>query len=158
MNLKKIGCGQFIIKFNILLLFMAIAVISLVVGCATTPASSPFSPRSINEVRFRDRSKSEYDDEVRVTVAVPSAEENRALFGADLALKEIQPVWVKVENHSDRTYYLISAAVDPNYYSPNETSFAVHGGLTRSEKKEMENYFRAMNFRNPILPYTAVSG
>jgi hypothetical protein len=95
---------------------------------------------------------------VRVTVAVPTAEENKALFSANLALKEIQPIWVKVENHSDRTYYFISSATDPNYFSPNETSFAVHGGLSRSDQKEMENYFRSMNFRNPILPNTAVSG
>ena len=110
---------------------MAITLISLIIGCATAQVSSSFSPRSINEVKFRDRSQSKYDDEVRVTVAVPSAEENQALLSANLALKEIQPVWVKVENHSDRTYYLISAATDPNYFSPNETAFAVHGGLSR---------------------------
>jgi hypothetical protein len=128
------------------------------IGCATTVASTPFEPTSINEVRFRDRSLSKHDDEVRVTVAVPSAEENQALFSANLALKEIQPVWVKVENHSDQTYYLISAATDPNYFSPNETAFAVHGGLSRSDQKKMENHFRSMSIRNPILPQTAVSG
>jgi hypothetical protein len=128
------------------------------IGCATSVTSTSFNPTSINEVRFRDRSQSEHDDEVRVTVAVPSAEENTALFGANLALKEIQPVWVKVENHSDRTYYLISAATDPNYYSPLETAFAVRSGLDQSGRNEMEKYFRRMNFRNPILPNTAVSG
>jgi len=128
------------------------------IGCATTVASTPFEPTSINEVRFRDRSLSKHDDEVRVTVAVPTATENQALFSANLTLKEIQPIWVKVENHSDRTYYLISAATDPNYFSPNETAFAIHGGLSRPEQKKMENYFRSMSFRNPILPHTAVSG
>jgi hypothetical protein len=128
------------------------------IGCATTVASTPFEPTSINEVRFRDRSLSKHDDEVLVTVAVPTATENQALFSANLALKEIQPIWVEVENHSDRTYYLISAATDPNYFSPNETAFAVHGGLSRSDQKKMENYFRLMSFRNPILPHTAVSG
>jgi len=128
------------------------------IGCATTVASTPFEPTSINEVRFRDRSLSKHDDEVRVTVAVPTATESQALFSANLALKEIQPIWVEVENHSDRTYYLISAATDPNYFSSNETAFAVHGGLSRSDQKKMENYFRSMSFRNPILPHTAVSG
>ena len=88
-----------------------------------------------------------------MTVAVPSAEETTALFGANLAGKEIQPVWVKVENHGERIYYLINNAVDPNYYSPIEAAFAVH-----SDRSEIENYFRSMNFRNPILPNTAVSG
>jgi len=155
---RKASCGQFIRRLNMLWLLVSMTLMSLIIGCATAQVSSSFSPRSINEVRFRDRAQSKYDDEVRVTVAVPSTEENKALFSANLALKEIQPVWVKVENHSDRTYYLISAAIDPNYFSPNETSFTVHGGLSRSDQKEMENYFRSMNFRNPILPDTAVSG
>jgi hypothetical protein len=137
---------------------LVLLVVMLLISCASTPMTTSFKPISINEVKFRDRAQSKYDDEVRVTVAVPTAEENRALFSANLSLKEIQPIWVRVENHSDRAYYLISAAVDPNYYSPNETSFAVHGGLSQPAKKEMANYFRSMNFRNPILPHTAVSG
>ena len=155
---KKRRCCQLICKLNTLWVLGLIPLMSLIIGCATAQVSSSFSPRSINEVRFLDRSQSEYDDEVRVTVAVPSAEENKALFSANLSIKEIQPIWVKVENHSDRTYYLISAAADPNYYSPNETSFTVHGGLSQSDQNEMENYFRSMSFRNPILPNTAVSG
>ncbi|MFZ1954723.1 MAG: LssY C-terminal domain-containing protein [Desulfobacterales bacterium] len=127
-------------------------------GCATTRTTSPFEPKSINEVRFRDRAQSKNDPDVRVTTSVPSAEETEAIFGANLAGKEIQPIWVKVENHSDRTYYLVSAAVDPNYFSPNEASNAVGGGLGKSAQKEIEYYFRSMTFRNPILPNAAVSG
>jgi len=152
------NCCQQIGKINKLGLLGTVALMSLAIGCATAPVSSSFDPQSINEVRFRDRLQSKHDDEVRVTVAVPSAEENKALFSANLASREIQPIWVKVENHSDRTYYLISAATDPNYFSPNETAFAVHSGLSRPEQTKMENYFRSMSFRNPILPHTAVSG
>ena len=89
--------------------------------------SRELKPASINEVRFLDRSKSIYDNEVRVTTAVPTVEEAEALFGTNLAEKEIQPVWVKVENHGDRIYYLVTTAVDPNYFSPNEATFAVGG-------------------------------
>jgi hypothetical protein len=150
--------GQIIGAKNATWIILAAVLVLMFTGCASSGTSSSFEPSSVNEVRFRDRAQSKYDDEVRVTVAVPSAEENKALFSANLALKEIQPIWVKVENHSDRTYYLISAAIDANYFSPNETSYAVHGGLSQSGRKEMENYFRSMNFRNPILPNTAVSG
>jgi hypothetical protein len=104
-------------------------------GCATTRTKSPFEPKSINEVRFRDRAQSEYDQDVRVTAAVPSAEETEAIFGTNLAGVEIQPIWVKIENHSDKTYYLVSAAADPNYFSPNEASHAVHGGLSKTARK-----------------------
>ena len=155
---QNIFCNRFVRAHNTLCIILTLLIVLTLFGCATSATSTSFKPTSINEIRFRDRSQSKHDDDVRVTVAVPSAEENKALFSANLALKEIQPIWVKVENHSDQTYYLISAATDPNYFSPNETAFAVHGGLSRPEKTKMENYFRSMSFRNPILPHTAVSG
>jgi hypothetical protein len=150
--------GQIADATNALWIILACMLVLMFTGCASSGTPTSFEPSSVNEVRFRDRAQSKHDDEVRVTVAVPTAEEIKALFSANLALKEIQPIWVKVENHSDRTYYLISAAVDANYFSPNETSYAVHGRLGQSDRKDMENYFRSMNFRNPILPNTSVSG
>jgi hypothetical protein len=127
-------------------------------GCATTQMPSSYKPRSINEIRFRDRAQSTSDAEVRVSAAVPTAEETLELFSADLIRREIQPVWVKVENHSEQTYYLMSTATDPNYFSPLEAAYAVSSGLVRSHRNELERYFRWMNFENPILPHTAVSG
>jgi hypothetical protein len=127
------------------------------IGCGTPRSSSPFSPKSINEVRFRDRSQSKYDKDVRVTTAVPTAQEAEAIFGVNLAGREIQPIWIRVENHTDRTFYLVSAAVDPNYFSPIEAAYAVHGGFSQ-RKQEMQDYFRSMNFRNPVLAHTAISG
>ena len=130
----------------------------VLVSCATLPISSSYSPGSINEVRFRDRAQSKADAEIRVSVAVPTTEETQTLFQTDLIAREIQPVWVKVENHSDKTYYLISTATDPNYFSPLEVVYAVRGRLLAIYADDMARYFRSMNFRNPILPHTAVSG
>jgi hypothetical protein len=127
-------------------------------GCAAIGGYSNFEHRSINEVRFRDRALSKYDDEVRVTVAVPREDETEELFGADLTRREIQPIWVKVENHSEHVYYLISSAVDPKYFSPNEAAFAAQSGLRPSAREKMARYFRTVSFKNPVLPNTAVSG
>jgi hypothetical protein len=130
----------------------------ILAGCATALFPSSFEPRSVNEIRFRDRAQSRSDHEVRVSAAVPTAKETRALFHVDLLSRQIQPIWVKVENHSDHIYYLISTASDPNYFSPLEASYAVSGGRSKTYRKAMERYFRSVNFRNPILPHTAVSG
>ena len=132
--------------------------LTVLMGCATTQTYTTFEPRSVNEVRFRDRAQTSFDDEVRVSAAVPTAAETHDLFHADLTRREIQPIWVKVENHSDHIYYLISAATDPNHYSPLEAAYAVSRGRSKSHRSEMERYFRSMNFKNPILPHTAVSG
>jgi len=129
----------------------------LLAGCAALPAGI-FHPNVVNEVRFRDRAQSTFDYDVRVSVAVPTADEARMLFNADLHAREIQPVWVKVENHSDRSYYLISAATDANYFSPLEVTYAMTGHLSGSYREDMADHLRALNFRNPIPPNTAVSG
>jgi hypothetical protein len=130
----------------------------LLSGCATSQGPSEFKPASVNEIRFRDRAQSLSDADVRVSAAVPSAEETRAIFGADLYEKEIQPIWVKVENHGDRNQYLILSNADPNHYSPLEAAYLVHGHLGPEDRARMETHFRAMTFRNPVPPHTAVSG
>ena len=130
----------------------------LLSGCALLQSPSSFKPGSINQVRFRDRALSKSDHDIRVTAAVPTAEEARVLFNANLIGREIQPVWVKVENHSNDAYYLISTATDPNHFSPLEAVYTVRGGLFGVYRDDMERFFRSMNFRNPILPNTAVSG
>ena len=154
---KTKSCEPLTRKPNGLWILVTIALMTLLIGCATTQTPSSFNPQSINEVRFRDRSQSKFDDEVRVTVAVPSVEENKALFGVDMSIKEIQPVWIKVENHSDQTYMLLSVSLDSSYFSPMETAYALRGGFSGAARNETESYFRSMNFRNPILPNTAVS-
>jgi len=127
-------------------------------GCAALKTPASFDPPSINEVRFRDRTESKADQDVRVSVAVPTADETKQLFQADLIRREIQPVWVKIENHSKNTYYLISNATDPNHYSPLETAYALGGGFFESYRNKMETYYRSLSFKNPILPNMAVSG
>jgi hypothetical protein len=155
---QNMFCVQIVGMKNALWIMLALLLVLVLVSCATTQTPASFNPKSINEVRFRDRAQTKFDQEVRVTAAVPTAEETEAIFGADLARKEIQPIWVKVENHSDRTYYLVIAGVDPNYFSPIEASYGVRSGLSETDQDAMESHFRAMNFRNPVLPDTAVSG
>jgi hypothetical protein len=138
-----------------------IAILSCVAvfnGCATFQTGASYHPESINAVRFRDRALSKADADVRVTVAVPTREEIQALFDVDLIGKEIQPVWVKIENHSEKAFYLLDEAADPNSFSPLEVVYAVRGGLFDVYRDEMERHFRAVSFKNPIKPNTAVSG
>lgn len=132
--------------------------VMVLAGCSALKDPSAFNPGLINEVRFRDRVQTKFDGDVRVSAAVPTAEETRTLFNADLTGKEIQPIWVKVENHSDRTYYLVSSATDPNYFSPLEVTYAMTGGFSGTYRTEMADYYRSLTFRNPIVPHTAVSG
>lgn len=137
------------------MLLLSILIISPLIfsGCAET-----YHPGSIYDVGFRERAQSKHDEDVRVTVAVLSAEESEELFGVDLARKRIQPVWVRVENHDTKSYWCSSIGLDPDYFSPLETAYAYHPGYSKATKEDIDDYFQHMKFRNPIVPNAAVSG
>ncbi len=69
-----------------------------------------------------DRLHIQEERELRVATAVPSAEETEAIFGSDLYRRNIQPVWVQVENLSNETLALTPMGLDMAYYSPRETA------------------------------------
>jgi hypothetical protein len=122
-------------------------------GCTVYQKPHPF-----HDVPFLERSQSKVDGEVRVTVAVLSAEESRQLFGVNLAGQDIQPVWIRVQNADTIAYWLMSSGLDPDYFSPLEAAYAFHTSIGSSSNQKMDDHFRVMNFRNPIAPGTSVSG
>ena len=130
----------------------------LISGFIFTGCAGIYHPGSIHDVGFRERAQSKHDEDVRVTVAVLSAEESKELFGVALARKGIQPVWVRVENHGTRHYWLSFIGLDSNYFSPLETAYEFHFGYSKAAKEDIDDYFQHMKFKNPIVPNAAVSG
>jgi hypothetical protein len=69
-----------------------------------------------------DRTHEQTIGDVRITTAVPSAIETQEIFGVKLYKNNVQPVWIQVENLSDRTLWFFPAGLDDAYYSPLETA------------------------------------
>ena len=70
-----------------------------------------------------DRVYETLKSEVRVSTAVPSASETEAIFGANLYSRNIQPVWIKVENLGDETLWFLPVGLDEAYFTPIETTY-----------------------------------
>jgi hypothetical protein len=66
---------------------------------------------------------------VRVTTAVPSAEEADAIFGVKLYRQNIQPVWVKVENLGEERLWFLPMGLDTAYFTPIETSYRLQNRI-----------------------------
>lgn len=75
---------------------------------------------------FRDRALTQSDGDLTVSVAVLGADESERVFGAPLATKGIQPVWLNVRNTGSGPYVFLPAAMDPRYYSPLEAAYRFH--------------------------------
>jgi hypothetical protein len=120
-------------------------------GCAT-PQTRPADPTA-----FKNRTKSSAKGNVTVTVAVPTADEAQALYGVNLRLKFIQPVWLAVVNDSTVPYWFLPSGLDPDHFSPSEAAFAFHSGSEDADRKLIEK-FQRLQFKNPVRPGSSEAG
>ena len=125
-------------------------------GCTT------FDPRPENEVPFKERAYRKFTGNVRVTVAVPSAEESRELFGVPMYKKGIQPVWIEIENNEKNPVVFSPWSVDPNYYTPLEAADRNHYALRGDLNAEMDRHFHKLGIgrgmQELVPPGTVRSG
>ncbi|MBW2583643.1 MAG: LssY C-terminal domain-containing protein, partial [Deltaproteobacteria bacterium] len=120
-------------------------------GCAT------YQPVAIDNVPFKQHSQTQVDGNVRVTAAVLTNQEGEQIFGVNLALRWVQAVWIEVENRDNHNYWLISSALDPDYYAPSEIAYNSHHWLSPGANDRMDDRFRQLGFRNPITPDSVVA-
>ena len=69
-----------------------------------------------------DRLYVQTEGDLRLTTAVPSADEAQDIFGFNLYSRNVQPVWVQVENLGDVNMWLLPVGIDAAYYTPLETA------------------------------------
>ena len=123
------------------------------VGCAQFQHQVP------EILPFMDRSQTETDGDVRVTVAVPSAEESQRIFGFSLEGKNIQPVWLEIENNSQTAFFLYHIAMDPDIYSSGEVAWKFQSiTYSKEAQKNIYNLFRENEIDWYFKPGTTTAG
>ncbi|MGD8973310.1 MAG: LssY C-terminal domain-containing protein [Desulfobacterales bacterium] len=122
-------------------------------GCA-----SSFNPRPIEEVPFKERAQTQIESHVRVTATVLSAAECEAKFNVNLYRRNIQPVWLEIENNDDQAVWFSPVGLDPDYFTPFEASFMGRFAIRTSDHDEMDRYFFKGGLGNYVAPGGKVSG
>lgn len=144
------GCTKSrIVRYLSLLL-----IVGMLTGCGAPVWVKPIPP---DKVEFMSRAESMTQGGVTVTVAVPSREETEALFGTSLYNDLIQPVWIEVDNQSQKNYILMKVGVDRMGFSPLEASYQRHSG-DKATRLDMDRFFYSMDFKNPVMAGTVNSG
>jgi len=141
------------------ILFMTLMLLS---GCSVSP-----SPKT-ESLDYRARAETKVDHNISISAVVLSPSETEESFGLPLADKGVQPVWIEIENRSDKAYYLMMLSIDPDYFSPSEVAWMFRskqkmspengegeeaGGL--DDKIEM---FLKRHIPVVVPPHTTVSG
>jgi hypothetical protein len=105
--------------------------IVLVVQALVLPGCVRYRPQPVEEAAFWDRVQVRERAGVRVSAAALGPSESRDTFGVDLARHGIQPVWLQIENGSDRRYVFLQQSVDPKYFAPREAAYRSHFSTTK---------------------------
>ncbi|HXX31952.1 MAG TPA: LssY C-terminal domain-containing protein [Myxococcaceae bacterium] len=121
-------------------------------------ASFSYHHGRLEDVPLADRAMTQSDGRVTATVAALSAKESRALFGTALARSGIQPVWIEVKNGEEVPVWLLSAGLDPDYFSAREAAYVRHTLFAPSANRQMDEFFDEVQFPNPVLPGTTAAG
>jgi hypothetical protein len=151
-DLSKYGRTIMAFHANIRTVAFYIISSSILLGCAT------FNPLPLNEVPFRERTKTQTENDVSVSAVVLSAEETEAAFGLSLYKKGIQPIWLEIENNTQHRMWFAPVSVDPDYFAPLEVAYMHHSGFSKTSKQKMDQYFHQQAIRNTIEPGNVRSG
>ena len=139
----------------------AMAAVGLTLLLLTGACASPFErPAPLDDGPLRARAVTKTDDGIRVSAAVPSGDESRSIFGVDLDQRGIQPLWLEIENGSERSVYFLPTGLDPEYFAPLEVAFLYGGPFHDEGKAALAAHLEALSFdsRSPILPGETVTG
>ena len=145
---KNIGSIRPAVQLRWLVVIWAL----LASGCAT------FHPAPLEEISFVHRAETKSKDGISVSVVVLSPEESEQAFGAPLAGKGIQPVWLRIENSTDKEYLLLENNVDRSYFSPHEAAWKSHYFASGEANRAMNRYFVDQHIPLYIAPHRTVSG
>ena len=129
-----------------------LAVLVVAAGCAT------FDPEPLDQVPFRERAQTETQGDVTVSAVVLTAAETRRAFDVLMQRKKIQPVYLRIQNDTDHDYLFLAADLDPEYFSPHETSWKNHFFLGGLENKKMDDYMYDEEIHLNIPPRSTVEG
>jgi len=113
-------------------------------GCAS------FNPEPITNVPFRDRALKGGDQQYHIEVAVPDVSEAARLFDRKLYKKDVQPVWLRLENKGSTPALFLPRALDAEYYSPLEVAYQYHSGCTPRRNERMDAWFLTNSIRFEI--------
>jgi hypothetical protein len=133
---------------------LLLSIMLLAAGCSTRA----FIPPSESATAFTERAITQSQGAVTVSAAVPSAEEVKALLGVDLYRNDIQPVWLRAENNSDKQVRVALWSLDPEYFSPMEVAWNYRRQFGSEGRRDLERWLYENQMPRRIAPGKSLSG
>lgn len=127
-------------------LVLLLLAIPLLGACTTLEPLPPAGPSVELQVQTQTV------DDVTVSVAILDDDQAQRRFGVDLGGRDLQAVWLRIENHSPQKLWLLVAALDPSYYSADEAAFMFRTTVRPGELDALRQRFRDATVRYMVEP------
>lgn len=133
--------GSFSRSFRLLALSWVILAVS---ACAS------YEPRAIDAHESPAGISTKSIDGVTVSATILSDDQAAQLYGVDLSEVGLQAVWLRIDNRSDDTFWLLVSALDDDYYAPNEAASLFFDDLSDEDEARATRRFRELgiNLKN----------
>lgn len=110
-----------------LLLCSALAALLVTLaGCSAAPQAQVNTADAATATQAylaRANAEPQHKDGVEVRVAPLQPGESQAIFGAPLAERGVQPVWVQIRNNTGKRYSFLPVFMDRDLFSPREVAY-----------------------------------
>ena len=128
--------------------------ISLAAGLSLLLAAcASFTPEPLQNWPDPARIQSQTERGATVSAGILSDQEAEALYGVDLSAVGLQAIWLRVENRSAHSRWLMVSALDPNYFAPDEAAVLFYPVLVGDDEKRLTEHFRQL-----AIPLKTASG
>lgn len=111
---------------------------------ALLAACTTFKPMPLEEDAFRDNIHTLTRHEVTVSTTILQDGQAERVFGVDISEVGLQAIWLRIENRSDHSHWLLVSRLDPNYFAPDEAAVLFHSRLGEQDEARLTRHFRAL--------------
>jgi len=108
----------------------------LLAACAT------FNPQPVDIEEGPGEIHTQTEHNITVSTTILSDEQALRQFGVDLADVGLQAVWLRIENRTDHSHWLLVSALDTNYFPPDEAAVLFQAGLSAEQEDAIVRHFR----------------
>lgn len=119
-------------------LLCALSYLTILSGC------SSFDPRPLENWPDAEMVQTESQAGLTVSTAILPDDQAEALFGVDLADVGLHAIWLRIDNASQKDYWLLVAALDPNYFAPDEAAALHYIHLSGPDEERITRHFRQL--------------
>ena len=139
-------------------IFAAAILLCIAATAAAFLKSFWFNPDPSADASFISRAQKKTVPGIQVSISALGARESQRSFGEDLAKRNIQPIWLSIENDTDDQLAFLPITMDPDYYSPYEVSYRFHGTVSFAANRMRDEFFLRRQISNILPPHSTTTG